>query len=297
MFIGSLVAMVTPMLSDGSVDYKSAQKLVDMHISANTDGLVILGSTGEGTMLEHEEKLDFIRAIKDFSMGKIPVIVGCSGNSTAQTVQLAKSIDSIGVDGLLVPTPAYSKPTQNGLILHFTKIAQAVDLPIILYNNPPRAACDLISDSVIELSKLDNVISIKESSGELSRVSSILENATNGFVVLSGDDQMTLDMISKGASGVISVSCNVVPKLIKSLVDSASIGDIANAKLIDQKISCINEKLFVESNPIPVKWAMWRLGLIDDGIRLPLTRLSENYYTEIENALDGLDLRPEGFKL
>ena len=282
---GSIVALVTPMFINGDVDYSSLEELVEKQIESGTDAIVILGSTGEAITLNVKEKIAIIEHVVKKANGRIPIIVGSNQNGTIQTIEQTKKFSELGVDAFLLSCPAYVKPTQEGLKTHFKKIAQSIDLPIFLYNIPGRACCDLEPNSVIELSKIPNIVGIKESSGEVDRVATIVNGTESDFIVLSGDDNLALRMIKSGAKGVVSVAANLVPSLIKELTKNALAKNFNIAAEIEQKITKLNEKLFVESNPIPVKWALYKLGLIDKGIRLPLTFLSPEYQGQVNEVL------------
>ncbi len=290
MFSGSVVALVTPMHMDGAVDYSNLNSLIELHIKEGTDAIVILGSTGEASTIDLDEKILIIKSVVKQAAGRIPIIVGSNQNGTDQTIEITKRFAALGANGCLLACPSYVKPTQEGLKLHFTKIAEEVDIPIILYNIPGRTCCDLLPETVMELSCLANIVGIKEASCDVTRVSKIVKNAPSDFVVLSGEDKLTLNMIQEGARGVISVTANIAPKLVKELIKNALAENFDIAEAIDHKLSTLNEKLFVESNPIPVKWALNRLGIINKGIRLPLTHLSKRYTSELDSALniDGL---------
>ncbi len=286
MLKGCMVALVTPMNNDGSIDFPSLNGLVDFHLESGTDALVILGSTGEASTITPSEKEEITKAVLKKVNGKIPVIVGTSEQGTEKTIELTRKMASLGVDACLIAPPPYIKPTQEGLKAHFSKIAQLVDIPIILYNHPGRTASDLSPELVGVLCQEPNIVAIKEASGFIERVAEIKKIAGNEFPVFSGDDPMNLDMIKHGADGVISVTANVAPKLVKEMVTLALAQDFSKADQVESKLAKLNEHLFVESNPIPIKWALYKLKYIEKGIRLPLLPLSSKYDADMSGALE-----------
>ncbi|NQY42897.1 MAG: 4-hydroxy-tetrahydrodipicolinate synthase [Legionellales bacterium] len=290
MFTGSIVALITPMYKDGSIDYSTLNNLIELHIREGTDSIVILGSTGEASTIDLDEQISIVKSVVKQSAGRIPIIVGSNQNGTQKTIDVTKKFVELGVDACLLACPGYIKPTQEGLHAHFSKISSSVDIPLILYNIPGRTCCDLLPETVIELSKLPNIIGIKESSCKLQRVSQILDKCSSDFTLLAGEDKLALSMLQEGAKGVISVTANLAPILVKELIMNALAKKFDIAQTIDHKLSILYEKLFVETNPIPVKWAMNKLGIIDSGIRLPLTNLSPIYEDEVSRILsvDGL---------
>jgi len=285
---GSMVALVTPMQPGGQVDLAALSDLVAWHLSAGTDALVVLGTTGEASLLSAEEQQLIVEQTVQQVAGKIPVIVGAGCNNTANTVERVQRFRACGADAALVVTPYYSKPTQAGLLAHYTAVAQASDLPIIVYNVPGRTGCDCAVETVQELQQLPTIVAIKEASGDLDRIRALLEKTT--LSVLSGDDASTCEAMLAGAQGVISVTANVVPKDMHDLCKAALAQQAEAAQACNEKIAALHEVLFCESNPIPVKWALHRMGKIPSGIRLPLTALSPAGQQQVQAVLDRLNL-------
>ena len=285
MFSGSMVALVTPMRADGSVDSDSLRKLVEFHIDSGTDAIVAVGTTGESATLDVEEHCDVIRQIVEQVNGRIPVIAGTGANSTTEAIELTEYARDLGVAAVLLVTPYYNRPTQQGLYLHFKTIAEAVDIPQILYNVPSRTACDLLPETVGRLSKIKNIIGIKEATGDVRRVQLIKDLVDDDFEIYTGEDGNTVDFILAGGRGVISVTANVAPKLMHEMCVAAIAGDADKARLINDKLVALHQYLFSESNPIPVKWALHEMGLIPEGIRLPMTVLSEQFHQPVRDAL------------
>jgi 4-hydroxy-tetrahydrodipicolinate synthase len=286
MFSGSMVALVTPMQADGALDVDSLRKLVEFHISQGTDAIVAVGTTGESATLSVEEHCDVIRLVVEQVNGRIPVIAGTGANSTSEAIELTQSAKDLGVDAVLLVAPYYNKPTQQGMYLHFKAIAEAVNIPQILYNVPGRTASDLLPQTVGRLSELSNIIGIKEATGDVSRVQQIKQLSREGFELYTGEDANTVDFILAGGQGVISVTANVAPKLMHEMCQAALAGDETLAREINLKLVALHQFLFVESNPIPVKWALSEMRLISSGIRLPMTVLSENYHQSVRDALN-----------
>jgi 4-hydroxy-tetrahydrodipicolinate synthase len=274
MFSGSIVALVTPMLADGSVDFRRLEELVDWHADSGTDGLVIAGTTGESATLGKVEHVEVIRVAAERARGRLPVIAGTGSNSTSQTLELSVAVGSLPVDGYLLVTPYYNKPTQEGLRQHFLAVAEAVDRPVILYNVPGRTGVDLKPETVALLATHPRIVGIKEATGDLQRLAPLVRDCGSDFILLSGDDATTREFILGGGHGVISVTANVAPQAMADMCEAALEGDAALAAQIDEGLAGLHRDLFIESNPIPVKWAMETLGRIGPGIRLPLTRLS-----------------------
>lgn len=274
MFRGSLVAIVTPMHADGAVDWEGLRKLVEWHIAQGTHGLVAVGTTGESATLGFEEHDLVIREVIKAANGRVPVIAGTGANATNEAIRLTQSAKKDGADACLLVTPYYNKPTQEGLYQHFKAIAEAVDIPQILYNVPSRTACDMLPETVERLSHIPNIIGIKEATGDLERISDLTQRCGKDFLVFSGDDATACDAILLGASGDISVTANVQPAKMAAMCEVALTGDAAKAHALNDEIKVLHSALFVEANPIPVKWALEQMGLIGSGIRLPLTRLS-----------------------
>ncbi len=286
MFEGSTVALVTPMRGDGTVDRDALARLVDFHVDAGTNAIVAVGTTGESATLDPREHLEVIAAVVAAADGRVPVIGGTGANSTREAIELTAGARERGVDGCLLVTPYYNKPTQEGLYRHFSAIADAVDVPQILYNVPGRTACDMLPDTVARLAPHPRIVAIKEASGDLSRIEELVARCANdAFVVLSGEDHLALDAILAGGRGVISVTANVAPRAMSRMCALALGGDAQGASAIDATLRDLHAALFVESNPIPVKWAVARMGCMADGIRLPLTPLSEGYHQQLRDAM------------
>jgi 4-hydroxy-tetrahydrodipicolinate synthase len=282
---GSMVALITPMLEDGSIDYPALDQLIEWHIDAKTDAIVAAGTTGESATLKGEEYSNFIKHVVNKVNGRIPVIAGSGTNSTSTTITLTQSAKEAGADASLIVTPYYNKPTQEGLYQHYKTIAEAVDLPIILYNVPGRTACDLLPETVARLAKIKNIIAIKEATGLLERSKDILNLVDPEFVILSGDDPSALELIKSGAKGVISVTANIAPEQMAKMCHAALNQETATADQINATLMPLHTKLFVESNPIPTKWALQIMGKIKPGIRLPLLELNEKYHQEVKQAM------------
>lgn len=285
MFSGSMVALVTPMRADGSLDDDSLRKLVEFHISQGTDAIVAVGTTGESATLSVNEHTDVIRKVVEYVNGRIPVIAGTGANSTSEAIELTQSAKDLNVDAVLLVAPYYNKPTQEGMYLHFKAIAEAVDIPQILYNVPGRTACDLLPETVGRLSEIPNIIGIKEATGDISRVQQIKQLSVDGFELYTGEDANSVDFILAGGIGVISVTANVTPALMHDMCVAARNNEEEKAREINQKMVALHQFLFVETNPIPVKWALSEMGMIPEGIRLPMTVLSETYHQPVREAL------------
>jgi 4-hydroxy-tetrahydrodipicolinate synthase len=285
MFKGSIPALVTPMRADGALDFQAWDRLLDFHVAEGTDGVVVGGTTGESPTLEPAEVAELVRRAKARVAGRMPVIAGSGTNSTAKSIELSRELAAAGADGLLAVVPYYNRPTQEGLVRHFSAIADEVDLPLILYNVPGRTACDMLPETVVQLSQHPRIAGIKEATGDLSRAQSILGAARRGFLLLSGDDPTAAELMKRGACGVISVTANVVPRAMHDMCVAALEGRHAEAAACNEKLMPLHLAMFVEPNPIPVKWAVARLGLIERGIRLPLTPLSERLEAELLAAM------------
>lgn len=285
MFSGSMVALVTPMRADGSLDSDSLRKLVEFHIENGTDAIVAVGTTGESATLTVEEHCDVIRQVVEQTNGRVPVIAGTGANSTAEAIELSQYARDLGVAAVLLVTPYYNRPTQEGLYLHFKAIAEAVDIPQILYNVPSRTACDLLPETVGRLAKIDNIVGIKEATGDVRRVQLIKDLVDDKFELYTGEDGNTVDFILAGGKGVISVTANVAPKLMHEMCVAAIAGEADKARAINDKLAPLHQTLFSEANPIPVKWALHEMGLIPEGIRLPMTVLSEQFHQPVRDAL------------
>ena len=285
MFHGSMVALVTPMHDDGSLDYESLQRLVEFHVENKTDAIVAVGTTGESATLDMDEHCTLLRRIVEMARDRIPVIAGTGANSTTEAIELTQCALEAGADAALLVTPYYNKPTQEGLYLHYKKIAESVAIPQILYNVPGRTACDMLPDTVERLSHIANIVGIKEATGNLQRGKEILDRCGDRIDVYSGDDATAMELILMGAKGDISVTANVAPRLMHELCAAARSGNRAQADTINQKLLGLHKNLFVEANPIPVKWALYKMGLIPRGIRLPLTELSGKYHATVLQAI------------
>ena len=277
MFQGSIVALVTPMNPDGSIDIGNFKSLLDFHIDNKTDGVVVLGTTGECPTVDFNEHTFLIKEAVSHISGRMPVIAGTGANSTQEAIFLTKSAKEAGADACLLVTPYYNKPNQQGLFEHYKTINDAVDIPQILYNVPSRTSCDLENETIISLSQLSNIIGIKDATGQLDRINFLKEKVKNNFIFISGDDLSFLEYIERGGCGVISVTANVKPDLMRNICNSALNGDIEKSRSINKKLSNLHKAMFVDSNPIPVKWLMTYLGLINKGIRLPLVELDKKY--------------------
>lgn len=280
-----MVAIATPMIEGGAIDYDSLAEFVEFHIENDSDALVPAGTTGESATLNHEEHCEVIRFTVEQAKGRIPVIAGTGANSTHEAIALTKCAKDAGADACLLVTPYYNKPTQEGLILHYKAIASAVDLPQILYNVPGRTACDMQPETAITLSKIKNIIGIKEATGEIHRCEKILAEAAGGFLLISGDDASAMEFLLAGGHGVITVTGNVAPKLFHEMCMACLDGDRTKAEQINSKLVRLNKDLFLESNPIPVKWCLAEMGLFPEGMRLPMTQLSEKYHETLREAL------------
>ena len=289
---GSLVALVTPMEEGGDVDYNSLEKLIDWHIQEGTNGIVSVGTTGESATLDVEEHLNVIKHTVEYVNSRIPVIAGTGANSTSEAIELTEESKKLGADYALLVTPYYNKPNQNGLINHYTKLADEVDIPQILYNVPSRTACDLLPSSVKVLSEHNNIIGIKEAIGSEERINELIEisSRNKNFLLFSGDDPTFLSLLEKGGDGVISVAANVVPNCISRICSFVAEGRNSEAIILDKKLSNLYELLFIESNPIPVKWMIYKMGLIKNSIRSPLFELDTKYQENTINEMLKLEL-------
>lgn len=285
MLKGSLVAIVTPMLADGALDLERMRGLVDFHLREGTDGIVVVGTTGESPTVDFDEHCELVATVVKQVGGRIPVIAGTGANSTREAIELAQCAKKHGADYSLTVVPYYNKPTQEGLYRHFKAIAEAVDMPHILYNVPGRTACDLSNDTVLRLAEIPNIVGIKDATGNIERGSDLLLRAPKDFAVYSGDDASGLALMLLGGHGVISVTANVAPRLMHELCVAAFSGDLQTGRDINNKLLGLHSKLFVEANPIPVKWAVAQMDLIGEGIRLPLTVLSAGHHETVRKAM------------
>ncbi|WP_297931886.1 4-hydroxy-tetrahydrodipicolinate synthase [uncultured Aggregatibacter sp.] len=289
---GSIVALVTPMNNHGEVDFENLKQLVEYHVQAGTDAIVSVGTTGESATLSIEENVKVILKTVEFAAGRIPVIAGTGANATSEAVTMTKLLNNSGIVGCLSVVPYYNKPTQEGMYQHFKAIAECTDIPQILYNVPGRTGSDLLPETVGRLSAIPNIIGIKEATGDISRVQKIKQLAGKDFFVFSGDDASCLEAMKLGAEGVISVTSNVAPKAMAEMCRLARQGHFSEAETVNQRLMPLHKNLFIESNPIPVKWACYKLGLIaDPTLRLPLTLLSESAQPVVLDALNFAGLR------
>ncbi len=292
MFQGSMVALVTPMRDDGCIDYADLERLVAFHLEQGTDAIIAAGTTGEASTLSFEEHIEVVRQIVTLVRGRIPVIAGTGANATREAIELTQAAKQAGADACLLVCPYYIKPTQEGLYLHHKAVAEAVAIPQILYNVPGRTACDMLPTTVARLAQVPHIVGIKEATGDLSRIDQILALCGECIEVYTGDDATALQAILRGARGDISVTANVAPALMHEMCMAALAGDTARATELNQKLALLHQRLFLESNPIPVKWAVQQMGLIPGGIRLPLTPLTESHHEPLREAM-----RQAGIKL
>ena len=292
MLIGSLVAIVTPMHADGSLDLPALRALIDWHIAEGTDGIVIVGTSGESPTVDVDEHCLLIKATVEHVNKRVPVIAGTGANSTSEAIALTANAAELGADACLLVAPYYNKPSQEGLYQHFAAVAAAVKVPQILYNVPSRTGCDISNDTALRLAKLKNIIGIKDATGGLERGTDLLNRAPKGFAVFSGDDATCLPLMLMGAKGVISVTSNIAPKLMHEMCVAAFAGKIERAKKINAQLFGLHQKLFVEANPIPVKWVMQQMGKIETGIRLPLLNLSPQYHDVLRVAMQQAGIKP-----
>jgi 4-hydroxy-tetrahydrodipicolinate synthase len=291
MFHGSMVALITPMTEDGSVDSAALTKLVEFHIKQGSDAIVAVGTTGESATLDEAEHCDVIRQVVACAAGRVPVIAGTGANATHEAITLTQCAKAAGADACLLVTPYYNKPPQEGLYRHFKAVAEAVDIPQILYNVPGRTACDMLPETVARLSQIDNIVGIKEATGDLTRLASLQAKCNDGFEFYSGDDATGCEFLLQGGHGVISVTANVAPNLMHEMVSLALAGDREGAKAVDARLSGLHKALFVESNPIPVKWAVAKMGLCGKGIRLPLVWLDPSAEAAVAEAMRQAGIR------
>jgi len=290
MLTGSLVALVTPMLEDGQVDFEALKRLVEFHITHGTQGLVAVGTTGESATLTTAEHIAVVDAVVKQTAKRIPVIAGAGANNTAHAVELAKQMKAAGADMLLSVTPYYHKPSQEGIYRHFRTQAEAVDLPVILYNVPGRTIADMDNNTVLRLAEIDNIIGLKDATANIGRACDLVRRAPAGFALYSGEDATSMAFMRCGGHGVISVTANVAPRLMSQLCQAALAGDIQQARALNDKLQDLHCKLFVEPSPAPSKWALARLGLIADHIRLPLVNLTEAGKAQVEAAMQQAEL-------
>lgn len=285
MFTGSLVALVTPFDEHNRVDYAALERLIEFHVAAGTDGLVIAGTTGESATLEKKEHAELIARAVEIVAGRLPVIAGTGSNSTQQTIDLSLEVGKTAIDAYLLVTPYYNKPVQEGIYRHFTAIADAVDKPVMLYNVPGRTVADTLPETVARLAVHPRIFGIKEATGDMERLRQIRERVPPDFMLYSGDDFTTREFIEQGGHGVVTVTGNVAAGLMADMCRAQLAGDPTRAKELDAKLQPLNTALFLESNPIPVKWAVAELGLISGGIRLPLTPFAEQFHEQMREAM------------
>ncbi|GAB3435177.1 4-hydroxy-tetrahydrodipicolinate synthase [Massilia solisilvae] len=285
MIKGSIVAIVTPMFEDGSLDKDGLRKLIDWHVAEGTDAMVIVGTTGESATVSPEEHCELVKLAVEHTAGRIPVIAGTGGNSTAEAIALTRHAKDVGADASLQVVPYYNRPTQEGMYRHFKAIAEAVDLPVILYNVPGRTVADMSNDTILRLAPVDNIIGIKDATGNIGRGLELLKAVPDNFAVYSGDDATAMALMFCGASGNISVTANVAPRLMHEMCVAAMSRDIPRAIELNNRLLGLNNKLFVEPNPVPVKWALAEMGMMPSGIRLPLAPLSAQFHDVVRGAL------------
>jgi 4-hydroxy-tetrahydrodipicolinate synthase len=286
MFRGSIVALITPMHEDGGIDDTSLRRLVDFHVSAGTTAIVAVGTTGESATLDEEEHCAVIRRTLELAEGRIPVIAGTGANSTREAIALTRCAKEAGAHAALLVTPYYNKPTQEGLYLHYKAVAEAVDIPQILYNVPGRTACDLLPETAARLAGIDNIVGIKDATGDLARVARLRAGCGEAFALYSGDDATGCEFMLLGGDGVISVTANLAPRMMQDMCDAALAGDRDLAQTINRRLDPLHHDLFVQSNPIPVKWGAAEMGLCPRGIRLPLTWLPEEHQATVRSAME-----------
>ncbi|MBI2960904.1 MAG: 4-hydroxy-tetrahydrodipicolinate synthase [Betaproteobacteria bacterium] len=294
MVTGSIVAIVTPMHDDGGLDLARFKALIDWHIAEGTDGVVVVGTTGESPTVDFDEHKDLIRVAVEHARGRVAVIAGTGANSTAEAIELTESAKKSGASACLSVVPYYNKPTQEGLYRHFRAIAEAVDIPLIVYNVPGRTVADIGNDTVLRLAQVPNITGIKDATGNLERGTDLLRRLPKGFAVYSGDDATGLPLVLLGGQGVISVTANVAPRLMHEMCAAALAGELRRAREINFRLMPLHQKLFVEANPIPVKWAAAQMGLIGMGIRLPLMPLSQQYHEVVRQAMREADVQAPG---
>ena len=285
MIYGSLVALVTPMDTDGNVDQEALERLVEFHVENKTDAIVAVGTTGESSTLDVDEHCDVVRQVVRLAKGRISVIAGTGANATREAITLTAKSAELGVDACLLVTPYYNKPGQEGLYRHYKAVAKAVDIPQILYNVPSRTACDMSDETTMRLADIANIVGLKDATADLDRAAWLVKHRPDGFALYSGDDATALNFVLAGGDGVISVTANVVPAAMHEMITAARNGDRQLAESINQPLTALHRDLFVEANPIPVKWALQQMGLIGQGIRLPLTGLASENHQMVRDAM------------
>lgn len=288
-FTGSIVALVTPMHDSGDIDFESFKQLILWHLDAGTNGIVVHGTTGESATLALNEKIELLKLAVEVVAGRIPVIAGTGASSTFNTISETRAAASCGVDGCLVVTPYYNRPTQQGLYEHYKAVAESTELPILAYNVPHRTGCDMLPATLARLAYVKNIIGIKEATGDIQRIAAIKALTDDRFILLSGDDASAVEFIRHGGNGVISVTANVAPNAMQQMCAAALNGDFGQASEIDNKLASLHDALMVESNPIPTKWLLNQLGKITPGIRLPLTKLSQPFHAMLTSAIEKID--------
>ena len=297
MITGSLVAIVTPMREDGALDLAAFSKLIDWHVAEGTDGIVVVGTTGESPTVDFDEHKELIRIAVQHSKGRIPIIAGTGGNSTAEAIELTESAKKAGATASLSVVPYYNKPTQEGMYRHFRKIAETVDLPMILYNVPARTVADMQNDTVLRLAQVPGIIGIKDATANIERATDLIRRMPRNFAIYSGEDATALAVILLGGHGVISVTANVAPKLMHQMCAAALVGDVKKARELNLKLLPLHQRLFVEANPIPVKWALAEMGMIENGLRLPLSPMSEKFCATVREALHEAGIALPGLRV
>ena len=290
MLQGSMVAIVTPMFDDGSLDLIALRALLDWHLTEGTDGIVIVGTSGESPTVTVEEHCLLIKTTVEHVAGRMAVVAGTGANSTSEAIELTQKAKMLGVDACLLVTPYYNKPSQEGLYQHFAAVAAAVDIPQILYNVPGRTSCDMSNDTVLRLAQIKNIVGLKDATGGIERGTDLLLRKPNDFAVYSGDDATGMALMLLGAEGVISVTANVAPKLMHDMCVAAMTGQIKVARDINAKLFALHQKLFIEANPIPVKWVLQEMGLVKAGIRLPMVNMSAQYHDVLRAAMKSAEI-------
>ncbi len=297
MITGSLVAIVTPMHEDGRLDLGAFRKLIDWHVEEGTDGIVVVGTTGESPTVDFDEHKELIRLAVQHSRGRIPIIAGTGGNSTAEAIELTESAKKAGATACLSVVPYYNKPTQEGLYRHFRKIAETVDLPMILYNVPGRTVADLQNDTVLRLAQVPGIIGIKDATANIERATDLVRRLPRSFAIYSGEDSTALALILLGGHGVISVTANVAPKLMHQMCAAALVGDVKRSRELNLRLLPLHQRLFLEANPIPVKWALAEMGMLEYGLRLPLSPMAERFQQPVREALHEAGIALPGLRV
>src|SRR5688572_18328403 len=297
MITGSLVAIITPMHEDGRLDLERFKQLIDWHVAEGTDGIVVVGTTGESPTVDFDEHKELIRVAVQHARGRIPIIAGTGGNSTVEAVELTAAAKKNGATACLSVVPYYNKPTQEGLYRHFRKIAESVDLPMILYNVPARTVADLANDTVMRLAQVPGIIGIKDATASIERGTDLIKRAPRNFAIYSGEDATALALILLGGHGVISVTANVARKLMHQMCAAALVWYVKRARDLNLRLLMLHQRLFVEANPIPVKWALAEMGMLENGLRLPLSPLSEKFHQTLREALHEAGIALPGLRV